>query len=163
MRGDGETVCADGLSESEQGVVAPEIFEGFLIALVDFDLFDGRIAFDVKNPFAGEQVRIEFLRPAHIQDRVGFPIKLANAGKGKAGRRSIGEITRTKTPAAAEPKFRAEAVQQSRRVIELVVYLEGLRVVRQPGRVLDVEDVVAEALQANDVMEVLPDDAGDGA
>src|SRR3954463_4103651 len=158
MRGDGETVCADVLSESEQGVVAPKIFEGFLVALVDFDLFDRRIAFDVKNPFAGEQVRIELLRPANVQDRVGFAIQLANAGEGKAGRRSIGEITRTKTPAAGEPKFGAGAVQQTRRVIELVIYLEGLRVVRQPGRILDVKDIVAQALQPNDVMEVLPDD-----
>ena len=47
-----------------------------------------------------------------------------------------------------------------RRVIELIRYLERFRVVRQPRRILDVKDIVTEPLQADDVVNVLPDYAG---
>src|SRR5438045_8767356 len=52
--------------------------------------------------------------------------------------------------------------EYARGVIELVVYLEGVGVIGKPRGVFDVEDVVPEALQADDVMQMLPDDAGDG-
>ena len=53
--------------------------------------------------------------------------------------------------------------KHTRGVIEFVVHLERLGVVGEPGRIFDVEDVVAEPLEADDVMKVLPDDAGDRA
>src|SRR5204863_5970877 len=45
-------------------------------------------------------------------------------------------------------------------VIELIVYLKGLRIVGQSCRILDVKNIVPEALKADDVMNVLPDHAG---
>jgi len=48
-------------------------------------------------------------------------------------------------------------------VIVLLVYVKGLGILGKAGGIFDVIDVVPETLQADDVMEVLPDDAGDGA
>src|ERR1700682_3152820 len=53
-------------------------------------------------------------------------------------------------------------IEQSRGVIEFVVHFESVGVVREPGGVLDVKDIVAEFLKARDVVDVLPDDARDG-
>jgi hypothetical protein len=47
-------------------------------------------------------------------------------------------------------------------IIEVIVNLEGVGVIGKAGGVFDVEDVVPEPLQADDVMEMLPDDASDG-
>src|SRR5262249_16821759 len=47
------------------------------------------------------------------------------------------------------------------RVIELVGYFERFRVVRQTRRIFDKENVVPEPLHADDVMNVLPDNARD--
>jgi len=52
-------------------------------------------------------------------------------------------------------------LKHARGVIELVVHFERLGVVGKPGGVLDIEDIVAEALETDNVMEVLPDNAGD--
>ena len=49
--------------------------------------------------------------------------------------------------------------QDLRGVIEFVVYLESFGVVGKPRGVLDVKDIVPEFLKANDVVDVLPDDA----
>jgi hypothetical protein len=54
-------------------------------------------------------------------------------------------------------------LKHARGVVELVVYFEGLGVVRKARGIFDVKDVVTETLEADDVVEVLPDDAGDGA
>ena len=45
---------------------------------VDLDLFDPWIAFDVNDPIALEQIVIEFLRAANVQNRVGLAIKLTD-------------------------------------------------------------------------------------
>ena len=47
-------------------------------ALIDLDLLDTRVAFDVKNALALQQIVIEFLSPADIEDGVGFAVKLAD-------------------------------------------------------------------------------------
>ena len=47
-------------------------------------------------------------------------------------------------------------------IIELIVYFERLRIVRKPRRVFDVIHVMAEPLQPDDVMDVLPDYARNG-
>src|SRR5205823_5724886 len=44
---------------------------------------------------------------------------------------------------------------------ELVSYFKCFRVVRKARRIFDEIDVVPEPLQSDDVMNVLPDDAGD--
>src|SRR5207253_1087916 len=53
-----------------------------------------------------------------------------------------------------------QAIENFRRVIELVVYLKRLRVVGKPRRIFDVVNVMPESLQSDDIMNVLPDHAG---
>ena len=60
-----------------------------------------------------------------------------------------------------EAEFVRELGENLRGVVEVVARIEGLRVVGQPGGIFDVVNVVPEPLQADDVMDVLPDDAGD--
>ena len=47
-------------------------------AFVHLDLLDARIAFDVENAVALEQVVVELLRSANIQDRIRVPVELAD-------------------------------------------------------------------------------------
>src|SRR5207302_203254 len=129
----------------------------------DLDLLDSGIAFDVKNAIAREKVCVEFLSAANIQDGVGFAVELADFFQRQSSGRVARQITRAKTPAVPEAEFGGEMLEDARSVIEFVVHLESVRVVRQPGGIFDVEDIVAESLQADDVMNVLPDDAGDRA
>jgi len=66
VRGNGEQLAPDIFAEGEEGVVALEIFEGRFVPLVDLDLFDSGVAFDVENPVTGQQVGIEFLGAADV-------------------------------------------------------------------------------------------------
>ena len=49
-----------------------------------------------------------------------------------------------------------EPIENFSRIIDLVVDLESFRIVGKPGRIFDVVNFVSEALQADDVMDVLP-------
>src|SRR2546423_4349713 len=65
---DGEPFGADVLAEGEERVMALEIFQRRFVTLIDFDLLNAGIAFDVENAIAGEQIGIEFLRAANVED-----------------------------------------------------------------------------------------------
>ena len=66
---------------------------------VDLDLFNAGIALDVKDAIGNEQVLVEFLRAANVQDRIGIPIELTNFFQRQAGCWVFRQITRTKCPA----------------------------------------------------------------
>src|SRR3954468_24493565 len=153
----------DIFAEGKKGVMAPEILEGGFLALIHFDLLNAGIAFDVENAIAGEQIGVELLGAADVEDGVGFTVKLADPGEGKAGGGMAWQIAGAKTPAAAEAKFLGKVLEDSGRVIELVIHLKGVGVVREAGGIFDVKDIVTEPLQSDDVMKVLPNNACDGA
>src|SRR6266487_188001 len=69
---------ADIFTEREQRVMSPQIIEGRFYTLVDLDLLNPWIAFNIKNTIRRKQVVVEFLRTADVQDRVGIAIKLSN-------------------------------------------------------------------------------------
>ncbi len=48
-------------------------------ALIDLDLLDAGIALDVQNAIGNEEIVVEFLCAADVQDRVRFAIKLPNS------------------------------------------------------------------------------------
>ena len=48
-------------------------------AFIDLDLLDAGIALDVQNAIGNEQIVVEFLCAADVQDRVRFAIKLPNS------------------------------------------------------------------------------------
>ena len=60
-------------------MVASQILDRRFYPLIDLDLLDARIAFDVENAIACEQVVVEFLRAADVQNGVGFAIEFANS------------------------------------------------------------------------------------
>ena len=60
-------------------MVPVEVFRDRFHALINLDLLDARIALNVEDAFAFEQVVIEFLGAAHIQYRVGLSIKFSNS------------------------------------------------------------------------------------
>src|SRR2546421_4296653 len=153
MSRDREALCADVFAEGEEGVVALEIFDRRFVILIDFDLFDAGIALDVEDAVAAEEIGIEFLGATDVEDRIGFTVKLPDPVEGKAGRRIAGQVSRAKTPAPAETEFGGEMPEQARGIIELVVYFKGLGVVRKPGGIFDVENIMPESLESDDVME----------
>src|SRR2546423_2929161 len=163
VSGNGEAGRLNVFAESEERVMALEIFDRRFVALIDFDLLHARIALDVEDAVAREQVGIEFLGAADVEDRVGFAIELADPGERKTGSGIAGQIARAKTPASPKAELAGEMPEKARRVIEFVVYLECLGVIGKPGGILNVEDIVAEASQSDDVVKVLPDHAGDRA
>ena len=137
-------IAADILPESEKRMVAAKIFDGRFYPLIDFDLFHAGVAFDVKNAIAREQVVVELLRAADIQDGIGVAIKLADFLKRKAGGWVAGEIARAETPAALEIELRREMFEDPGGVTIIVGDLESIGVVRKPRGVLDVKDIVPE-------------------
>ena len=56
--------------------MTPQIIDCRSYAFVDLDLLNPGIALDVKDAIRNEQVVVELLRAANIQDGVGVPIKL---------------------------------------------------------------------------------------
>ena len=47
-----------------------EVFDGRADSLIDLNLFDPGIAFDVNDAIARQEIVIEFLSPADVQDGV---------------------------------------------------------------------------------------------
>src|SRR5438132_8007150 len=71
------------------------------------------------------------------------------------------KITGAKPPPPLKIELARKSIENSRGVVVFVVNLKRLGVVGQPGRVLDVKDAMTKPLKPNDVMDVLPDHAGD--
>ena len=90
-----ESIAADIFSEGEKRVMAPQIFDRRLHALIDLDLLHSRIAFDIQDAIAREQVVIEFLGAANVKDGVSLAVECANSLERKTSGRVPGEITRT--------------------------------------------------------------------
>src|SRR5205823_9429926 len=80
-------------------------------ALIDLDLFDARVALDINDPIAFEQVVIELLRSANVQDRVRLAIKLPDFLERQTGCRSFFQIPRAKRPSIFEIEFACETVE----------------------------------------------------
>ncbi len=163
MQRDGKSTGADVFAEGEQRVMTLQISQRAVVFLVDFDLFDAGIAFDVEDALALGQVLMQVERAADIQDRVRFAVKFAHAFPAKADGRVIIEIARPVCPSSGKTKLLRERAQSIGGVIVGDLNLVLLRVVGSTSRVLDVVNFVAEAQQADDVMNVLPDHARNGA
>ena len=73
-----KSFCADVFAESKKRVMAAQIIDGRSDAFVDLDLLNPGIALDVKNAIAYQQVVVEFLGAANVQDGVGVAIKLTD-------------------------------------------------------------------------------------
>ena len=78
MAWDRELFRADVLAESKERVMPSEIIDCRLNTLVDLYLFNPRIALDIENSVTRQQVVIEFLCAANIQNRIGRFIKLTD-------------------------------------------------------------------------------------
>ncbi len=59
--------------------MSSQIIDRRSYALIDLDLFNARIALDVKNAIGSEQIVVEFLRAADVQDGVRFSIELSDS------------------------------------------------------------------------------------
>ncbi len=129
--------------------------------MIDLDLLDARVALDVKNALALQQIVVELLSSADVEDRVRLAVELLDFRQADSSRRMVREIARAETPAPLEAELARQLPEHLRGVSEVVARIEGLRVVGNPGGVFDVVNIVPEPLQADDVMNVLPDDAGD--
>src|ERR1700736_1244266 len=152
---------SDVFAECEQGVMTTEVVDCRSYALVDLDLLNTGIAFDIDNAVALQQIVIELLRAANVKNGVRVPVKLANCFQRQSGRGILFQITRTERPTILEIEFPRQTIKNLRGDIELLVKFEGFRVVGKSRRIFDVVNVVPESLQADDVMHVLPDHAGD--
>ena len=130
-------------------------------ALIDLDLLDARVALDVKNALASQQIVIEFLGAADIEDRVRLAVKLLDFRQADSSCWMLGQIARAEAPAPLESELARQLPKHLGSVSEVVARLEGLRVVGNSGGVFDVVNVVPETLQPDEVMDVLPDDTGD--
>ena len=79
VRWNRKTFCADVFTKREKRVVPAEVVDRRSYTFINLDLFNARIAFNINDPIALQQIVIELLRSANIKDRVGVAIKLANA------------------------------------------------------------------------------------
>src|SRR3979411_2732014 len=75
---DRELFRADVFSKREKCTMPAEIIDCRSHALIDLDLLDAGIALYVENAIAFQQVIVEFLRAADVQDRVRVAIKLTD-------------------------------------------------------------------------------------
>src|SRR5437588_8278754 len=143
--------------------MSPEIVYCRLNTLIDLYLFNAWIALDVKNSIARQQIIIELLRATDIQNRIGRFIKLTNFPEGQTYGPEFRQITCAKRPAILEIKFIGQARQQFRGVTKIVARVESSCVGGNAGGIFDVVNLVTESLQADNVVHMLPDDAGDRA
>ena len=104
---------ADVLAKSEERVVLLQVIDGGLLALVDLDLLDAGIALDIEDAVALEQVLVEFLRAADVQDGIGLPVELDDALLRQPGALVRGQVARAIGPAAFKPKFARPAFSES--------------------------------------------------
>ena len=109
----------------------PQIFDCRFHAFVDLDLLNAGVALDVKNAIGNEQIVIELLRAANIQDCVGVAIKLPDFFQRDAGSWITWQVTRAIRPAIFEIEVPRQAVENFCRVIELVGDFERFGVVRE--------------------------------
>ena len=75
---DGKLFRPDDFAKSKEGEMSPEIIDCRLNTLVDLYLFNTWIALYIEDAIAGEQIFIEFLRAANIQNRISRLIKLTD-------------------------------------------------------------------------------------
>ena len=78
MQRDGKFFRADVFTKRKQRAVPAEIIDCRSSAVIDLDLFDAWIALDINDAVTGEQVVVEFLRAADVEDRVGFAVEVAD-------------------------------------------------------------------------------------
>ena len=124
---------ADVFAKGEEGMMSPQILLCRFHALVDLDLLHAGIALDVENAIAREQVVVEFLCAADVQDRVGLAIKLLDSSQSQARGRIAREITRAKGPAISEIEFARQRSSSLRRIIKLVVDVQTFPGCREAG------------------------------
>ena len=74
-----KTFGADVFAKGEKRVMSSADNRSSILPLIDLDLFNAWIALDVKNAIGSEQIVVEFLRAADVQDRVCFSIELSNS------------------------------------------------------------------------------------
>ena len=78
MGRDRKAFGADVFAESEERMMPAQVLLCRFHALVDLNLFNARIAFDVENAIGNQQIVVKLLCAADVQDCVRFAIKLPN-------------------------------------------------------------------------------------
>src|ERR1700710_1995697 len=78
VEGDGEGGGADAFAEGEEGTVLAEVGDGVGVAVVDLDLLHAGVALEVDEVLAVEEVLVDFLGAADVEDGVGGADQLAH-------------------------------------------------------------------------------------
>jgi hypothetical protein len=133
------------------------------VALVDLDLLHGGVALDVEQAVAHQQLLVQLLRAAHVQDRIRLAVERVDGRPAEARCRVLRQIPGPERPAPREPVVVGQPGQDTCRMGEIFDDLEGHRVIGDPCGVLDVIHLVPEPLQPHEVVDVLPHHPGDGA
>jgi hypothetical protein len=61
-------------AKGEEGMMSSQILNCRFHALIDLDLLDAGIALDVQNAIGNEEIVVEFLCAADVQDGVRFAV-----------------------------------------------------------------------------------------
>ena len=152
----------DVLSEGEEMPVGLEVIDRSGDPLVDLDLLHAGIALHVDQITDRLEFLVEVVRSADIQRAVGLPVEGPEFGKRHAGTLKGFLVTGAVGPAPLEPVLLCELSKHLCGMGVVVGDIEGDRIVGIVGGVLDVVDLVTQTLEAHDVVDVLPDDSGDG-
>ena len=102
------------------------------------------------------------MRAADVQGAVGFLVEGLQFKQRHPGALEGILETGAVGPATLKAMLLSQTAERLHRIGVVVRNIESDRIVRIVERVLDVVDLVTETLEADDVMDVLPDDSGDG-
>ena len=112
----GKLRLADALAESEASAVPAQKFGRGSIARVHLDLLDGRVAFHVNDALATQQIVVEFMRAANVEQGVGPGVQIVEEPAGKASGFVRRFVARRERPAVFKTELRRQPRESLRRV-----------------------------------------------
>ena len=152
----------DILTEGEEMPVGFQIIDGLALPEVDLDLLDAGITLHVDEMTKGSKFVVHVVGTADIEGAVRLPVERFQIGKRHPYALDRILVARAVGPSPLKAVLLGKPRERGRSVGVIVGNVEGNRIVGVIQGVLDVGDFVPETLKSDDVVEVLPDDPGDG-
>ena len=130
------------------------------ITRVDFDLLDAGVALDVDQTADGEQVVVQLVTSTDVERRMAITVKRAQPREVQTRHAWLAPVPPGETPPAGKSVFVGQSRKHTGGVRNVLRDGECLRIVGIAGAVLDIPHLMAEPLEADNVVQMLPDHSG---